>query len=208
MAEALGVGRTTLREALRLLETQGVLRIKPGPGGGPLVRGARPDDLVSAMTLLLQLLGATLEEVLVAREVLEPVIAARAATLATDEDAATLQGHIDTMRLGIDDFELFAKGNDAFHSQIAQMADNTVLLVLTETLEKMSSISSETMAYPPRTRARVADARERVVEAVRDRDPDAAAAATRLQVAEFRRFVTRKYPEILTRPIRWEMLDH
>ena len=38
LAEVFQVGRTTLREALRLLETHGVIIIRPGPGGGPVVR--------------------------------------------------------------------------------------------------------------------------------------------------------------------------
>src|SRR3954463_16835351 len=42
MLETLGVGRTTLREALRLLETRGVLVIRAGPKGGPVVRHPVP----------------------------------------------------------------------------------------------------------------------------------------------------------------------
>src|SRR4051794_14508658 len=45
-----GVGRTTLREALRLLETQGALTIKAGPRGGPVVRLPRPEDLRGSLT--------------------------------------------------------------------------------------------------------------------------------------------------------------
>jgi len=52
MIESMGVGRTTLREALRLLETRGVLTIKSGPRGGPVVRRPRPSDLSEALTCI------------------------------------------------------------------------------------------------------------------------------------------------------------
>ena len=54
MLIAYGVGRDTLREALRVLELQGVIVLRPGRGGGPVV--ARPDSrhLASTLALLMQ----------------------------------------------------------------------------------------------------------------------------------------------------------
>src|ERR1700712_5464882 len=75
MIEQLGVGRTTLRGALRILETRGVLTIRSGPGGGPVVRHPEPSDLTEALTLILQFQRATLMEVMVAREWLPPATA-------------------------------------------------------------------------------------------------------------------------------------
>ena len=50
LIDSFGVTRGTIREALRLLETQGVVIVRPGPGGGPVVRQARPGDLANGMT--------------------------------------------------------------------------------------------------------------------------------------------------------------
>src|ERR1700761_3404539 len=80
MVEQLGVGRTTLREALRILETRGVLTIRSGPGGGPIVRHPEPSDLTGALTLILQFQRATMVEVLDARIWLEPIGARMAAS--------------------------------------------------------------------------------------------------------------------------------
>jgi len=75
MTESLAVGRATLREGLRLLETQGVLVIRPGPGGGPVLRETLPDDLASSMTLMLQSMRVSFLQVVEARTAIEPQIA-------------------------------------------------------------------------------------------------------------------------------------
>jgi DNA-binding FadR family transcriptional regulator len=57
MVDRYQVGRGTLREALRLLENRGVLSIKTGRDGGPVVRRPRPSDLGEAINLILRFDG-------------------------------------------------------------------------------------------------------------------------------------------------------
>src|SRR4051812_23758693 len=79
MREQFGVGRGTLREALRVLEAEGLITVRSGPHGGPVV--ARPDANRLARLLILLLIswGATLRDVYAVRLALEPLVAARAA---------------------------------------------------------------------------------------------------------------------------------
>jgi len=58
MVERYGVARGSLREALRYLELQGVLRIKSGPGGGPLIQIPDGRHFASTLALMLQFVGA------------------------------------------------------------------------------------------------------------------------------------------------------
>src|SRR5207248_1815276 len=85
----LGVGRTTLREALRLLETRGVLTIRAGPKGGPVVRRPSAEDFGDALALILQFEGASLSDVIEARNALEPMLA-RLAAPRIDADQAVI----------------------------------------------------------------------------------------------------------------------
>src|SRR5271165_5953294 len=73
------VSRASLREALRLLEVQELIRLKPGPGGGPIVSAVDPRNLAKITMLYLYLGGATYQELFEAQQVLAQNDAERAA---------------------------------------------------------------------------------------------------------------------------------
>jgi len=79
MVEHYGVGRETLREALRLLETQGLITLRRGPGGGPVVASADAVNLGRISTLYYQMTGATYLELVEAWALAEGLLAERAA---------------------------------------------------------------------------------------------------------------------------------
>ena len=64
MVEEYGVSRTSLREALRLLEVQGLISLKPGPGGGPVVGTVEPAHLARTAALYFHLGAATYADVM------------------------------------------------------------------------------------------------------------------------------------------------
>ena len=74
-----GVARTTLREGLRILESQGLIRIRRGRGGGGV--GTQPDldQLATALAVALQLQATTMGDLDDARQLLEPQLVARLA---------------------------------------------------------------------------------------------------------------------------------
>jgi DNA-binding FadR family transcriptional regulator len=203
MAE-LGVGRTTLREALRLLETQGVLRIKPGPGGGPVIRRPEPADLVGPMSLLLQSLGSTMDEALVAWEALEPVAARLAARVAGQQDVERLSAQLERMRRSTSEPAFYAE-NRAFHHLVAQLAGNTVLLVVLQSIEQVTADIAQGIKVPRRVRSSLVRGSAAVTAAIRERNGAAAADSMTQLVGHWRRFIATTYPAALSAPVRWTL---
>ena len=92
LIDIFGVARTTMREALRLLETRGVtFTVRSGPGGGPVVRRPKVSDLGESLSLMMQFSRASLEEIMHARTLLEATIARLAATLIDDDQLDRLR---------------------------------------------------------------------------------------------------------------------
>ena len=127
-----GRARSTLREALRLLETRGVIEIRQGNVGGPVVRRPRAADLGEALTLILLFEGASMLDVIEAREEMEVLTVGRAAGALSPEQLDALQDSIDIQLENLDDREVFLTQSRRFHTIINQAAATPVLSILNE----------------------------------------------------------------------------
>jgi GntR family transcriptional regulator, transcriptional repressor for pyruvate dehydrogenase complex len=79
LAERFGVSRVSIREALRVLEAFGVVRIKPGKNGGNEVGAIDAEALARVLALFFRMARATYRDLMDARLVIEPFMARRAA---------------------------------------------------------------------------------------------------------------------------------
>jgi GntR family transcriptional regulator, transcriptional repressor for pyruvate dehydrogenase complex len=98
MLEKYTAGRCTLREALRLLEFQGVIALKPGPRGGPVLLDPDASHLGNTLVLLMQLKEAPFRAIIEVRSALEPVISSMAAERISDDALSRLESTIGQMR--------------------------------------------------------------------------------------------------------------
>lgn len=203
MVESLGVGRTTLREALRLLETRGVLTIRPGPRGGPVVRRPQPADLGAALTLILQFEASSLSDVMEARSALEPTVARLAASRIEPDSLRALRESIARMIEHQSDQDVFLDENARFHSLIAQASGSVVLRVFTDSLKSIADGAAVGVEYSPWRRRAIADAHARIVDALEAGEGDAAEAAMRQHLEEAQIYWERKYADLVSRPVRW-----
>jgi len=147
LMELYDVSRPVVREALRILESETLISVKRGAGGGARVR--RPDVGVAARhaALLLQLEGTTLADLFEARATLEPDAVRRLAEQHSPEAIATLrQRHEEELQL-IDDVPAYAVHAARFHEQLIELAGNKTLAVLGRLLLSIvESHNRETMA--------------------------------------------------------------
>jgi DNA-binding GntR family transcriptional regulator len=90
-----GIARTTLREALRILESQGLLEIRRGRTGGPVVTMPGIDSLAEVLAVTLQLQGTTAGDLDAARQLLKPQLTARLAKSHDADDLAALHVAVD-----------------------------------------------------------------------------------------------------------------
>ena len=127
MLEQYGVSRESLREGLRLLEAQGLITLRRGPGGGPVVGAVDPANLGRASTLYYHLVGATYGELFEAWAVAEGYLAERAAR---NEDRALVRA---TLERYLDDegefasLEEFVAHHTEFHTEVGMLAGNRVM---------------------------------------------------------------------------------
>jgi GntR family transcriptional repressor for pyruvate dehydrogenase complex len=206
MIEAFGVARATLRGGLRLLETRGVIELRSGPKGGRIVRRPKPADLAAAFTLILQFEGATIADVVEARFALEPTIVRLATEHITVEQLNTLEEITTRMREHLDDPDLFLKDDAQFWKVIAEATGNVVLWLFHECLNAIllnAALQPVAAPYPISRRKAVASGHLRVVKALRERNPLAAAQAMNAHTEQATRFWRHHYAPYMADDIVW-----
>ena len=128
MLSQYGVSRETLREGLRLLEVQGLISIRRGPGGGPIVGDVDPANLGRTSTLYYHLAGATYAELFEAWIVAECLMAELAAVNA---DRAGVRAAMEPYRTlsepMVETLDEFVVRHGQFHAAVASLARNRVL---------------------------------------------------------------------------------
>jgi DNA-binding FadR family transcriptional regulator len=203
MTESLAVGRATLREGLRLLETQGVLVIRPGPGGGPVLREPMPADLASSMTLMLQSMRVSFLQVVEARTAIEPEIARAAALTRTAEQLVRLRHACDVLAASPTQPGEFRSAYNGFHELLGEMTGNVVLQVLASTLRKVSEPLHEQVVWGPRSERAAVQTHLLLLTAVEQRDGDAASHEIADHMRWYRSYFERRYPQLLGQIVRW-----
>ena len=133
MLEQYSVSRATLREALRLLEVQGLIHLKRGPGGGPVVGAVEPAHLARMAALYFRLDAATYGDLLATQALLEPMCAALAATH-PDRAEAMAPFVVDH---GPGDEVGYRRSTTGFHAAVYRLAANPVITLLTQAITHM-----------------------------------------------------------------------
>ncbi len=182
LAEALGRGRSTVREAVRALVTTKVLDVRRGDG--TYVTSLRPELLLAGIGAAADLLQNefTLELVQV-RRILEPAAAALAATRMTDEVLDELERCLHLMSAASSHDEL-VRYDEEFHNIVATTSGNATLASM---LNGVSSRTTRGRAWRGVIEAgatdRTVSEHTEILAALRTRDPKLAEATALMHVS-------------------------
>lgn len=132
LADQLAVSRTSVREALRILEARGMLEARPGQG--LFVRGRRTEEIVSILASYLVRERESFLEVLDVREALERKAAERAALMATDKDLAALKSAVVAMQDEVLEGRVPIDSDTEFHRALGRASRNEVLSRMLDTV--------------------------------------------------------------------------
>jgi GntR family transcriptional repressor for pyruvate dehydrogenase complex len=198
------VGRGTLREALRYLEIQGVIRIKTGPGGGPVVSSMNAQALASTLSLRLTLDRTPFVQIVEARQILEPTLAQMAAENATKEQITAITESVGIMHDNLDNERVCLQENQRFHDLVAEASGNDIFFHLVLAISWIIDGSAIGFDYPRQQLRDVCKAHGRIAGAIEAGDAKAAHDAMAKHLLEFSRYLEQQYPEGLARPVRWD----
>ncbi|OWX98475.1 FCD domain-containing protein [Thioclava sp. IC9] len=181
LMEYYGCSKGTIREALKALEVEGLLRMVSGPNGGPEVQAASIDIVTQQLRRYLHFQKLDFAQVYELRETLEVVLARNVTPRLTKEHLARLEQNIadcDAANAAQDRERVRALETE-FHDILCEASDNVMLIFMCRFLNSMLrdlvSYRSEAMPEHEDFGEHNVDAHRQLLAAFRARDADAAA---------------------------------
>ena len=134
LASQFGVGRQSIREALRILELSGFITIHKGGGGGALIKDNIPGRISRLFLDAFQLEKTSLEELTVARVEIERVVLKYAVANADEDDIAALQQNVYKARKKIENQQATIDENITFHQLLARASKNNLFVIVVKAI--------------------------------------------------------------------------
>jgi len=172
LAEKFVVSRTSVREALRALESRGLIEIRAGDGA--FVRDISVETLIEPLALVILPHREAVGELFEARRLLEPAIATLAARRATPEEIAEMERILKAQGKEVAEGRTGVAQDAAFHAALAGSAHNRAISRIVNALMDLLTQSREESLQTPGRPARSHRDHLRILEAIRRRDEMAA----------------------------------
>jgi DNA-binding FadR family transcriptional regulator len=170
-----GLSRATVREALLILEVEGLVLTRMGRNGGTEVMRPRTETVQRSIQTFIRGQGIRFESVLQAREAIEPQSARLAALHHTDEDWAGLLERHRHIQECIADVPAFLQANLQWHVSLVRASHNELLIAFTQAISQAVYEATDLRGFnSPEVRQAVVQAHQRVMDAIEQRDGDAA----------------------------------
>jgi DNA-binding FadR family transcriptional regulator len=176
-AQELGISYHHLREALRLLEQDGLIQVRGGHYGGIFLTLPDADVLARTFEGILARKGALLADVIAARRIVEPAAAELAAQHATEDDLAALDAILARQEANEGSVAEIAI-NPEFHLALVDASHNKTLILLMRSIARLveaadragASMTTGEIRSRPELRGRSLRSHRSIIKAVRNRD--------------------------------------
>jgi GntR family transcriptional repressor for pyruvate dehydrogenase complex len=198
-------GRASLREALRILETNGLITIKAGPNGGAVVGAVDPVQFGRMSSRYFQMSGATIRDLIDARLILEPAATALAAERRDPRGVETLQRWLDREeRVKVSDDSVYMSDAHDFHSILLSMSGNVILDLIALSIKDVFNSRVRSAIYPVSARKHVQEVHKEIAALVLAGQGEAAGKMMREHLEEFAVFAARRLPGLLDDLVSWQ----
>jgi GntR family transcriptional regulator, transcriptional repressor for pyruvate dehydrogenase complex len=172
LAEKFVVSRTSVREALRALESLGLVEIRPGEG--TFVREVSVESLIEPLALVMLSPREALGELFEARQLIEPALAALAARRATPEDVHEMEKILEAQAKEVAAGRTGLEQDAQFHAAIGAAAHNRAITRIAHAVMDLLRQSREESLNRPGRPDRSHNDHRRLLAAIRSRDEAAA----------------------------------
>lgn len=172
LAHELGIGRSTLREAIKRLVARNILTARQGAGTFVSEKNGVPEDPLGLMFMMgegEELLALNLQDI---RLMLEPEICAIVARSATPKQINQLQKYCDEVTWQIEEEKDYSAADAKLHRYLAECSGNRVLLNLIPIIT--SAISAAITVTNDENRFVSVAEHQRIIDAIRHHDPEGA----------------------------------
>ena len=200
MLEEYRVSRGSLREALRLLEAQGLISLKPGPGGGPIVGVAESENLSRTSSLYFHLGGMTYAELFATQEELEPILARLAAQ--NPQREAAMAPYLEGYQIPHGGPE-YHTGTRNFHADIRDLANNKVLAIYAAAVTHLISTDILAVMEPVDLYGQIIDEHGTLARLIYEGKAAEAEICMREHFQSQHEYVMRRWPSRLAELVEW-----
>ena len=190
LAEMLAVSRSSIRDAIRSLELMGM--VEPRQGAGTIVREISSDSLVNPLASARKRKKELIGELLDFRKMLEPPLAARAATRVSGDEISEMEEILERQEEKLRGGDSTIAEDSEFHYAIALASGNSVVLKVLDTLMDLLRDSRErSLQVEGRPQKSLAGHR-RILAAIKRHDAEAAKVAMRRHIEDVEEIVLSK----------------
>lgn len=210
MVRQFGVGRSSVREALRILEVQGIITIRPGWGGGPVVAPASSRSFGRTATAYFQLRGATFRQLMEARLALDPLMARLAAEHADPQVLRQIEEQVRVIGMRLENREhtalddrTWVSTSTEFHDLVANASRNEILNLFGGALKDIYTDRVSGVEFAPEDRDTILRVHHDIGAAILGGDGERAERLMREHMEEFVDLVTARRAGLMDEVVDW-----